>query len=259
MGDANSPEYKWVEKKALIIGRAYPEPSKKHIETVCTGALTEEGELIRLYPVSLRYLDENQQYKLWTWVSFETRKSEDDKRKESFRVREESIRVLGEVASPAERFSLLKRALSTSREALVVEYHTNWTSLGIIPVDLTNVEVEPNDEIVLQQQKRLDVEVLPLDGFPATVRVTYKCRENPECAGNHESSIIAWEYAQAFRSFQGKYGKQEAARRLKEALEERFQSTTRDTYALIGTHSRYPVWMIGQLYVFDRNLPEMLF
>ena len=71
----------WREQKALIIGRAYPEPSKKHIETVCTGAITEDGQLLRLYPISWRYLNENQQYRLWSWATFEIRKSEGDKRK----------------------------------------------------------------------------------------------------------------------------------------------------------------------------------
>jgi hypothetical protein len=45
---ADSPHVVWREQKALIIGRAYPEPSKKYIETVCTGAITESGELLRL-------------------------------------------------------------------------------------------------------------------------------------------------------------------------------------------------------------------
>jgi hypothetical protein len=258
MGNASSSEDQWVEKRALIIGRAYPEPSKKHIETVCTGAITESGELIRLYPVSLRYLDENQQYKLWTWVSFEAKKSEEDKRKESYRVREESIQVLGEVESAAERFSLLKSAFSEHREDLEVAYRERWTSLGIVPVELTSVSVKETDSSPLQQQQRLDVEVLPLDGFPADVHVKYRCRNNPECKG-HESSIIAWEYAQAFRTFKAKYGATEAPRKLRAGLEGRFKSSDRDVYALIGTHSRYPVWMIGQLYAFERNLPPRLF
>ncbi|MBK5293319.1 MAG: hypothetical protein JJE04_16805 [Acidobacteriia bacterium] len=214
--------------------------------------------MIRLYPVSLRYLENNQQYKLWTWVSFEAKKSEEDKRKESYRVREESIKVLSEVESKAEQFSLIKKAISEHREALEVAYRDQWTSLGIIPVELTSVSVKENDAIHLQQQQRLDVDVLPLDGFPADVRVKYRCRNNPECKG-HGSSIIAWEYAQAFRTFKAKYGIAEAPQRVKSALEARHNSADRDVYALIGTHSRYPVWMIGQLYAFEKNLPEMLF
>jgi hypothetical protein len=255
--EPGSLEDGWIEKKALIIGRAYPEPSKKHIETVCTGAITEDGELIRLYPVSLRYLEDNQQYKLWTWVKFEVRKSAEDKRAESYRVRESSIKILSEVESDAERFSLLEKALSRHREDLEVLYRTKWTSLGIVPIELTKVSVKELVPGEVQIQQRLDVDVLPLDGFPADVRVDYRCSQNPECKG-HESSIIAWEYAQAFRNFKTRYGT-EAAARLKSAIEDRFASDKRDVYALLGTHSRYPVWMIGQLFAFDKNLPKMLF
>jgi hypothetical protein len=50
-------EIEWQEKQVLIIGRASPEPSKKHIETVCTGGITADGEVLRLYPIPLRYLE----------------------------------------------------------------------------------------------------------------------------------------------------------------------------------------------------------
>jgi hypothetical protein len=249
----------WQETTALIIGRAYPEPSRRHIETVCTGAITEDGTLFRLYPVSLRYLNENQQYKLWTWVSFEARKSEDDNRRESYKVREESIRVLREVSGASERYSLIKRAISHSREALEVEYKERWTSMGIIPIRIADVSLTVKQEHEQQLQTRLDVEILPLDGFPIDLRVTYFCRENPECPG-HESTIIAWEYAEAFRKFKKQYGGEvAAAETLKSAFSKRFIETDKDVFALVGTHSRYPTWMIGQLYSFDNSTPEMLF
>jgi hypothetical protein len=121
-------DLKWIEKKALIIGRAYPEPSKKHIETVCTGAITDEGELLRLYPIPLRYLQEDQKYKLWTYARFLIQKSRDDKRKESFRVKEDSIKVLSQVKSKAEQFSIIKKAIVADREILHRKYREDFTS-----------------------------------------------------------------------------------------------------------------------------------
>ena len=147
------------EMRALIIGRAYPEPSKRHIETVCTGAITEEGKLLRLYPVSLRYLDENQRYKLWTWISFAAHKSEDDHRRESYKVREDSIRVLAEVGGDAERFSFISRAISTSREALELEYKDRWTSIGIIPIRITDMSISVLPAEPKQIQPRLAARV----------------------------------------------------------------------------------------------------
>ena len=60
----NAPEIEWQEKRALIIGRASPEPSRKHIETVCTGGITEQGDVLRLYPIPLRYLRKGEQVQI---------------------------------------------------------------------------------------------------------------------------------------------------------------------------------------------------
>ncbi len=114
----DQPDVEWRAQKALILGRAYPEPSKKHIETVCTGAISEDGQLLRLYPISWRYLNENQKYKLWSWAKFELRKGGDDKRKESYRVREETIQVISHIESSAERLALLQKSISPDRETL---------------------------------------------------------------------------------------------------------------------------------------------
>jgi hypothetical protein len=89
---------------------------------------------LRLYPISWRYLNANQQYKLWTWATFEIRKSHDDKRKESYRVREDSIAILSHVESPAERYSLLSKGLFADRERLAERYRTTgsaWASLKL--------------------------------------------------------------------------------------------------------------------------------
>src|SRR6266702_4402831 len=127
---ANSSGINWEEKTALIIGRASPEPSKKHIETVCTGGITEDGQVLRLYPIPLRYLDSDTRYRLWTWVKFEVQKNPADKRKESYKVREGSIRVLAELKNKSERFSLLQKAIVPDRETLEKRYYEDWTSIG---------------------------------------------------------------------------------------------------------------------------------
>ena len=104
---AHPPEVGWRTEKVLIIGRASPEPSKKHIETVCTGGITESGELLRLYPISWRYLEMEKRYRQWTWAKFEITKNPSDKRKESYKVKEGSIEILGRVEDWSERFSVL--------------------------------------------------------------------------------------------------------------------------------------------------------
>ncbi len=50
----------YTERKILIWGKTYPELSKKYIETVCTAGVLESGKPVRLYPITYRYLNDEQ-------------------------------------------------------------------------------------------------------------------------------------------------------------------------------------------------------
>jgi hypothetical protein len=251
----------WVEKKALIIGRAYPEPSKKHIETVCTGAITDEGELLRLYPIPLRYLEEDQKYKLWTYARFLVQKSPDDKRKESYRVKEGSIRVLSQIKSKTEQFSILKKAIVADKEILDRKYREDWTSLGIIEIELIDLKARIpkknwEKDKAYMKQPHMFVDKKPLEQPPIDIGLKFSCKNNPHCR-THNSRLIAWEYFEAFRNFRSKYGSGLAAfERIKDALTELFRDPNKNAYALMGTHSRYPVWMLGQLYFIEKSVAQ---
>jgi hypothetical protein len=254
----------WEQKQALIIGRASPEPSKKHIETVCTGAITEQGQLLRLYPIPLRYLQDTQKYSLWTWAKFEVQKNPHDKRKESYRVRPDAISILSRVQSNSEKFSLLKKAIAQDRETLEAQYRKDWTSMGVVEVRLVDLKPQiqkgnwEKDKPYIKQFE-LFVERKPLEQLPIEIRLRYRCANNPNCK-THVSSLIGWEYMEAFRKFRSKYHSGlEAFAKIKEELGRRFSDATRSSFALLGTHSRYPSWMVAQIYFFDKSLPSRLF
>lgn len=254
----------WEEKQALIIGRASPEPSKRHIETVCTGAITDQGQLLRLYPIPLRYLQDTQRYNLWTWAKFEVQKNPQDKRKESYRVRPDSIRILSRVQSNSEKFSLLKKAIVQDRETLEDQYRQDWTSMGVVEVELVHLKPQIQKgnwekEKPYIKQFQLFVERKPLEQLPIEIRLTYRCKNNLNCK-THVSSLIGWEYMEAFRNFRNKYRSgSEAFAKIKEVLDRRFSDVTKSSFALLGTHSRYPSWMVAQIYFFDKSLPSRLF
>ncbi len=84
----------YEKKKILILVKTYPNPSKNYLETVCTAGVTESGEWIRLYPVSYRYLENDQQYPKYSWIEVEAKKASDDNRIESYKPRMESIKVI---------------------------------------------------------------------------------------------------------------------------------------------------------------------
>ena len=261
---ANPPEIEWQEKTALIIGRASPEPSKKHIETVCTGGITESGEVLRLYPIPLRYLEKERKYKLWTWARFEVQRNPSDKRKESYRVREGSIQVLAEVKSWSERFPFLEKATVRDREILDELYHKDWTSIGVVEIELLDFYMRPQrknwerDKPYIKQF-HLYTEVKPLEQLPIQMRLKFKCRNNPDCK-THECSLIGWQYMEAFRKFRDKYGSGEKAfDAINRKIRLLFGDDRKRAFALMGTHRWHGSWMVAELYFFDRNLPQRLF
>lgn len=71
----------WKQKEILIIAKAYPEPSKKYGETVCTGGIIKNGCFIRIYPIRFRLLEFQKKYGTWFWIRAELKKNLQDKRK----------------------------------------------------------------------------------------------------------------------------------------------------------------------------------
>jgi hypothetical protein len=262
--DAGSPDLAWTRTKVLIVGRASPEPSKKHIETVCTGGITESGELLRLYPIPLRYLEQEKRYKQWSWAEFEIQKSPNDKRKESYIVREDSIKVLGHVESETERFHLLSKGVVSDRETLDAMRQNDCTSIGLIEIEVQDLVGKPRrkewaEEKPYIKQTHLYVEKKPLEQPSIELHIKFRCKNNSECKA-HKCSLIGWEYTETLRSFTVKYGGLDSAfMRLREVFTNRYMDSAKRTFALMGTHFKYPSWMVAQLYAFPRDIAPRLF
>jgi hypothetical protein len=78
-------------RRVLIIAKTYPELSTKYGETVCTAAVDEAGNPLRLYPIPFRYLRGPQRFQRYQWVSLGLSKTPYDVRPESYRVDPDSI------------------------------------------------------------------------------------------------------------------------------------------------------------------------
>ncbi len=50
------------EERILVLCKTYPSPSAKYSETSCVAGITEPGNLIRLYPVPFRLVNDEQQH-----------------------------------------------------------------------------------------------------------------------------------------------------------------------------------------------------
>lgn len=77
--------------RVLIWGKTYPELSRRYTETVCTGGVLPNGQPVRLYPVPLRYLNDDKNFRLYDWIDIPITKAQDDTRPESFRVKSDAI------------------------------------------------------------------------------------------------------------------------------------------------------------------------
>src|SRR5947209_14202160 len=92
---------RYEPKKILIWGKTYPELSIKHLETVCTGGVTEDGCPIRLYPIPYRYLGGEEQFRQYQWITARVARNYADPRPESHRIDCETIDI-GDAIAPDE-------------------------------------------------------------------------------------------------------------------------------------------------------------
>jgi len=94
--------------KCLILIKANPHLSSSYFETVCCAGVGEDGLWRRQYPVSFRILEDAQKFGRWSWIEYEFIPPKNDDRKESQKVQDNSISVVGK-ASQSTRQNALQR------------------------------------------------------------------------------------------------------------------------------------------------------
>ena len=62
-------EKRIIEKaKVLVTVKAYPKPSGKYEELVCTAGLLDGEKWVRIYPVPFRLLNDAKKYPKYAWI-----------------------------------------------------------------------------------------------------------------------------------------------------------------------------------------------
>ena len=82
------------QEQALILVKAFPQPSQKYEETVCCAGVNAQGEFVRLYPIRYRHLPPEKRFERWDVLEYEATRPTDDWRPESRHVNEDSIRIV---------------------------------------------------------------------------------------------------------------------------------------------------------------------
>jgi len=227
----------WHTEKILIWGKTYPELSKTYIETVCTGGTREDGGFIRLYPIPLRYLDEDSKFKKYQWIYARIHKSSEDHRPESFKIDFNHIEICSSIPTDqncwANRklFVFNKSAVFESVEELLDAERRDHTSLGFVkPKEIIDIHTEerPSEDRetfirklkenqLRSQQEDLfqgydSKEIRNLQFITHRLKVRWKCHGNT--CNTHNMSILDWEVYE----FTRKFGLQSAKSKLNDLL-----------------------------------------
>jgi len=190
-------------ERILITVRTYPNLSSKYIETVCTGGINDRGEWRRLYPVPLRHLDEEKQYKTFDIVSVRLG-SNPDGRPESRRPDVTTLKVIGHVDGwPARRDWIVPTAHPSMRALR----DSGRTLAPVVVREVLEFIANPEPPEWTPKQKELLSQAGlfggpdPLEKLPFDFRLRWRDGGGEE----HDSKFIAWEVGQTWRSFRHRY------------------------------------------------------
>ncbi|MED0670391.1 hypothetical protein P4S95_09190 [Aneurinibacillus aneurinilyticus] len=241
----------WVEKNVFIVVKTYPNSSKKYQETVCTAGITEDGEWIRLYPVQFRSMEKAKQFEKYTWIKVRLKKAKEH-REDSYNPDMDSFKILEHIGPDNNWFKrkhIVYPTRSKSIEELESQLITHKKSLGIFkPKEIIDFKITINKKSVRAnpisniQLSLFEEAPKPLENIPYEFRYEFLC-DDINCHG-HSMIVLDWEIFQAFRSWRHHYGEQGALEQIKKKWFDMMCASKRDTHFIVGTHNRFPTFMI---------------
>lgn len=238
-----------AEDEAYVIIKAAPRVSEKHGSTVCCAAIDRNGNWLRLYPVSFRYLDARQKFKRWDRIGFRWRRPRviADRRSESRRVDDRSIEIRGHLPE-RERHPLVDRMAVDSLRA-ESEAGRSLAFLRIEVLDFWH-ERRSTDEVRRETAAREKL-ISQGDMFSVTGEVTaaacpyvfkYRYRDGDDV---HVGTCQDWETEGAFYRSRRELGSDALALQW---MQQRFgvELPSQGIVLAMGTHSRRSSqWLIN--------------
>lgn len=248
-------------RRILVWGKTRPELSQKYRETVCTGGVFDTGGLVRLYPIPLRFFDDEKVFKKYQWIEADVERNLSDPRPESYRISSENITLKGVVKTksggdwtPRSTWILRPDHIVSSVESLQREEVLTKRSLGILKpkailgVSASKVPPIEKDEFEKRwKESQLQYEmqiggrriVNPLHASDYRFKVRFTC-DDSLCPKPHEFSILDWEVdAHYFRQKASRHNSEEAKKDVVAHLEEVFNDE-HDARFFLGNISTHP-------------------
>jgi hypothetical protein len=223
-------------ERVLITVRTYPTPSMTYRETVCAGGVNSAGEWRRLYPVMLRYLPREQQFRAWDVIEATLRPSRRDRRLETRRPHLPTLKRIDRLTGWPARCQWVQGTVVPSLQALVDE----GRSIGAVAVQAVldlearkdESEWDPRRKARLEERSLFE-EPLPLERIPYQFRLRWRDEDNAE----RLSLVISWEMAQTWRNYRHRYD--DPIDRIKEKLLGDLFSPRNRVAFFMGNHSRF--------------------
>jgi len=241
----------WERKEVLIVVKAYPNPSTKYGETVCTaGVLIDERRLVRLYPIPFRDLERRRQFRKYDIIRVRVRKATNDSRLESYNVDADSIEVLKRLPASrgwADRKKIVLGVEHLSMCSILRKAASDGASMGLVrpspPVRFewkrSSKKPRPGIEALYAQLSFLSSPKKMLDRIPYVFRYSYKCMGKSECPG-HKQAIVDWEIGAAFRKWKDNYSDEKRVlEMMRSKWEGEIMGMDRDPYLFVGNQKRF--------------------
>ena len=245
-------------EQAIILVKAWPQPSQKYGETVCCAGVTPEGEWRRLFPIRFRHLSGDAQFARWDVVQYRPERPHDDNRRESRRVDEPTlvrVRTMAQRAregffDPLFRDSIIAAADRGESLTLVRPKSLRFRSRPKSDLDLE--EERQRRTQTMQQGSLFDPELEAIEPCPYNLSVTFE-----DGAGPHEMTCGDWETAAAFFNLRRRYGDEHALEHLRSTYEEDY--FTRGVALALGTVKRRPSqWLLLGIIRLDETTQPLL-
>ncbi|MFH1862891.1 MAG: hypothetical protein ABH878_08780 [bacterium] len=253
---------KWQRRRILIWGKTRPELSKTYREVVCTGGVFNDTKrLVRLYPIPLRYIDDEHVFKKYQWIEANVVKAQNDPRPESYKINPEGIYVDNKVETSRGNWDaravwiLNDQNVFKSVEALQERQLIDQTSLGLVkPFRILDIQAQPFSQqeknefwknyldAVSQMNLPLDSEtnreIKPLTPPDYRFRINFTCAD-AMCNHGHSFRILDWELdALYFNLLQRGNSKSESAAKVVQKLHE-ICAPDKDLYFFLGNISNH--------------------
>ncbi|TCP84282.1 hypothetical protein C8J31_10888 [Rhizobium sp. PP-CC-2G-626] len=239
--------------QVTVLVKALPRPSTGHSETVCCAGITPDGEWKRLYPI--RYRHGGETFNRWDNVSFDYVPNSQDRRRESCKVLQGTIKNLGKCAADQKR-RLVEPLITQSMEAAA----SLGRSLTAIRPEQLRFIYRRKPETAIQQEadaytrsarqaNMLDQEVEPFEPTPYMLAFSYL----DQLGGRHTHQCGDWETHTAFWKWRQSYGEERSLQMLKEKFEGEY--ATRGLVFVLGTLAKRPKqWTLLGVVRLDKGL-----